>query len=253
MPKIRIKNWDRWQTYRADRGQPPWIKLHRCLLRNPDWLALTDTQRGQLTALWILAADKNGKIDAPVDVIQRICCMKNAPDLQTLEKHGFISTWRHDGVTMASTRRHDGVTETETEESREDKDRPTREKTRQPAPVKNGIIKWDDRVNEFFNTIEPATLSQWTKSFPKMDVRQEIEKARSWLLAHPYKRKAFLKFLTNWLNSAQTDIDWRDRQKPAGQPSNLVNAKPKTEKTKWDYQREDAARKLAAMPDGEDE
>ena len=58
---MRVKDWERWQTYRKDRGRPPWIKLHREVLRNPQWVMLTDAQRGQLVSLWILAADRDGE------------------------------------------------------------------------------------------------------------------------------------------------------------------------------------------------
>ena len=40
MARIGITNWRRWQTYRSDRGQPPWIKVHfeiRVLLR--EWVS----------------------------------------------------------------------------------------------------------------------------------------------------------------------------------------------------------------------
>ena len=53
-------NWDKWQTYRKDRGQPPWIKIHRRLMRNPEWVSLTDAERGQLVSMWLLAADHDG-------------------------------------------------------------------------------------------------------------------------------------------------------------------------------------------------
>ena len=50
MPTLTVTNWERWQSYRADRGQPPWIKVHRTVLRNPEWTMLTDAQRGAARA-----------------------------------------------------------------------------------------------------------------------------------------------------------------------------------------------------------
>ncbi|KKL61244.1 hypothetical protein LCGC14_2197270, partial [marine sediment metagenome] len=58
--KLRIRNWDKWQSYRRDRGQPPWIKVHRSLMRDMNWVSLSDAQRGQLVAIWMLAADQDG-------------------------------------------------------------------------------------------------------------------------------------------------------------------------------------------------
>ena len=96
MRTLTVTNWERWQSYRSDRGQPPWIKVHRTVLRNPEWTMLTDAQRGQLVQIWILAADKGGVIEVPDSVnivafIQSVCCMKSEPDLQALVSHRFIS------------------------------------------------------------------------------------------------------------------------------------------------------------------
>ncbi len=59
---MEIANWDKWQTFRKDRGTPPWIKVYRNLLSNEQWVELTDSEKGQLVSIWILAADKNGQI-----------------------------------------------------------------------------------------------------------------------------------------------------------------------------------------------
>ena len=90
MEYLKIKNWDRWQTYRSDRGQPPWIKIHRCVMRNPEWVSLTDAEKGQLLSLWLLAADKDGTIPADPDVIKRICYLEFKPDLNKFLELGFV-------------------------------------------------------------------------------------------------------------------------------------------------------------------
>jgi len=90
MDYLKIRNWDRWQSYRSDRGQPPWIKIHRCLLRDANWVSLGCQQRGQLVAMWMLAADKNGKIPADPALIQKLCYMDSTPDLIFFCEQGFI-------------------------------------------------------------------------------------------------------------------------------------------------------------------
>jgi hypothetical protein len=98
MEYAKIANWSKWQTYRRDRGQPPWIKVHREVSRNFDWLCLTDAQRGQLLALWILAADKDGRIPCDPGILKRVCSMDTEPDLKLLSDKGFIELapeWRH--------------------------------------------------------------------------------------------------------------------------------------------------------------
>ena len=140
MARVKIANWERWQTYRKDRGQPPWIKLHRILLRNPDWISLSDAQRGQLVTLWMLAADNNGEIEIPrapssADFCQNLpnvakylskLGMMNVEtvDLQALLDHGFIEKWRHRDASVTPERRqHDrtDIVDTEGEDGRRQK------------------------------------------------------------------------------------------------------------------------------------
>lgn len=106
MADLRIHDWDVHQTYRADRGQPPWIKVHRSLMRNIKWVGLDDNERGQLVAIWLLAADNNGVIPADSKIIQKFCFMSSEPNLNKFIDLGFIDK---DGVNMTSSSCHDGV------------------------------------------------------------------------------------------------------------------------------------------------
>ena len=90
MEYLSISGWEKWQTYRTDRGQPPWIKIYRDLLRNWEWMCLTDCQRGQLVAIWLLAGDRGGVIPASSEVVQRMCSMTDPIDLNLFIELGFI-------------------------------------------------------------------------------------------------------------------------------------------------------------------
>jgi len=92
MDYLKICNWDKWQTYRSDRGRPSWIKIHRCLLRDPEWVELTDTERGQLVTMWLLAADREGEIPADPVLIQKLCYMGKKPDINRFILLGFIES-----------------------------------------------------------------------------------------------------------------------------------------------------------------
>ena len=118
---VRIHNWDKWQSYRRDRGQPPWIKVHRLLMRDPNWIALSDAQRGQLVAIWLLAADHDGVIPASPALVQKICYMDSEPDFQVLVSLGFIEP----DANLTPSRRQRDSTETEAEEIREETEKNT--------------------------------------------------------------------------------------------------------------------------------
>ena len=108
MEYVKIRNWSRWQSFRADRGQPPWIKLHRRLLRNPEWVSLTDAQRGQLVVIWLLAADHDGAIPASPDLIKRLCQMSaDRLDLQVFVEAGFLEPWQPHDAKVTPERRQD--------------------------------------------------------------------------------------------------------------------------------------------------
>ena len=90
MEYLKIRNWLKWQTYRSDRGQPPWIKIHRRIMRDPEWVSMSDSERGQLTSLWLLAADREGTIPADPEIIKKLCFLDDAPNLQHFIDLKFI-------------------------------------------------------------------------------------------------------------------------------------------------------------------
>lgn len=91
MKYLRVAKWDKYQTYRKDRGQPPWIKVHRKIMRKVAWVQMTDTQRGQLVCLWLLAADCNGRIPADPTMVQKLCFMSEPPDLELFKSLEFLT------------------------------------------------------------------------------------------------------------------------------------------------------------------
>ncbi len=63
---MRIRNWKKFQHY-LNRA-PPWIKLHRRLLDDRDYLRLSLEAQAILIRLWLLASEsKDGSFDADVD------------------------------------------------------------------------------------------------------------------------------------------------------------------------------------------
>ena len=81
MKYLQVKDWQEWQTYRKDRGTPPWIKVHRCLLSNPKWAILSDAEKGQLVSMWIVAADNGGQIPDDNNILRKICQLDTPPNL----------------------------------------------------------------------------------------------------------------------------------------------------------------------------
>ena len=223
MPTLTVTNWERWQSYRSDRGQPPWIKVHRTILRNPEWTMLTDAQRGQLVQIWILAADKAGRIEAPDSVtletfIQSVCCMREEPNLEALSelgfirvKHGVKATPRRRQYKTPTRRQHDVsvASQSRVEESREDKSSTTtapKPKASEPTQDVPSVLVFPCRGNVDVWALTQHQASTWATLYPSTDVLGECRKALAWIQASPsFRRKTangMPKFLVGWLNRA---------------------------------------------------
>jgi uncharacterized phage protein (TIGR02220 family) len=123
---LLINGWERWQTYRSNRGTPPWIKVYRNLLSNQEWALLSDSEKGQLVSIWILAADKKGVIPANGKIIQKMCQLDSQPNISKFIELGFLqpngdqvaAKWLPSGCQVGTP---ETETETETETERDSK------------------------------------------------------------------------------------------------------------------------------------
>jgi hypothetical protein len=104
MGMLKIVRWEKWQSYRTDRGTPPWIKVHRNLLTNAEWSALSDAEKGQLVSIWIAGADKDGYVTNDLQTLRKQCQLTRKPNIKKFIELGFL-----DDVTVTSQRRQDGV------------------------------------------------------------------------------------------------------------------------------------------------
>jgi len=75
-------------------------------MRNPEWVSLSDAERGQLVAIWLLAADHDGVIPASMNLIQKLCFMTDEPNVNKFIELDFIEG------TVTPERRQDDATVT---------------------------------------------------------------------------------------------------------------------------------------------
>ncbi len=52
---MKIRGWDKFQHYKH--RKPPWIRLYRELLEDPDWMNQEDEAKALLCELWMVASD----------------------------------------------------------------------------------------------------------------------------------------------------------------------------------------------------
>lgn len=174
--KIKMHNWDEWQTYRKDRGTPPWIKVHRNIMSNPKWAALSDKEKGQLISMWVVAADNSGELPADANIIRKICVLDDSPDLDKFQRLSWVDC--QDGVKMTSYGCQSDAPETETET---DTDKKVEEDTPTALPDFSPVSAEEaDRIMGkycFEGKIIRLTRKQrdiWDKAFPFINVIEHI-------------------------------------------------------------------------------
>lgn len=111
--KLIPKNWTTFQHYK-DRN-PPWIKLHRDLLIDKEFMRLPLASKALAPLLWLLASESvSGVFDADFDELEfrlRISQKELSEGLKPLIYNGFFL----DATTMLAPCLQDAIPETERE------------------------------------------------------------------------------------------------------------------------------------------
>ena len=111
--QYRIKNWEQFQHFK-DR-LPPWIKVYRSLLDDPDWHALDGEDAKVLVMLWLVASEdklKVGTLPASNKLAFRLR-MNESTLIQTISR---LYHWVEQvDINLISPRYRDDAPETETE------------------------------------------------------------------------------------------------------------------------------------------
>ena len=65
------------------------------------------------------------------------------------------------------------------------------------------IDPYPDRVNKFYDNLPKELIAMWSKAYPNVDISQEAERCRVWLLSNTNKaKKDFKNFTNRWLGKA---------------------------------------------------
>jgi hypothetical protein len=206
MKCLSIRHWNKWQSYRADRGQPPWIKIHRCVMRDPEWVSLTDAQRGQLVAIWLLAADRNGVIPASPRVIQKLCFLDSVPDIKLFIELKFIVD---DASVTSEWCQHD-----QPDKIREETEK-SREENKEHYVKPNGSTHANSiQFEEFWNhwpikrNKAKAKKAFLAKKFSLEDVGELIKDVAQRIKNDEQWKKGFIPHCSTYLNGERWEDDY---------------------------------------------
>ena len=144
---IKIKNWSEFQHFK-DRT-PPWIKLYRHLLDDPDWHELSGTDAKTLIMLWLVASeDKN--MEGNIPSVKNTAFRLRISEDKLKQALTNLSNWLiQDDDSVISLGCQVDAPETETETEREDKKPSTKIKTSLPKDfeVSEEVKKWAKENN----------------------------------------------------------------------------------------------------------
>ncbi len=235
MEYLKISNWKRWQSYRADRGAPPWIKLHRSLLRNPEWLYLSDAEKGQLVSLWILAADKKGRIPDDPEVLRTLCHLSKKPDLELYIALGFIEKRRQRDANLTATRQPSDRTELSEDPDKKEKKLGKREPPSGPPRGMRGLNGFDQFWEAYPRKVgKGAARKSWQRLSPGPELLQEIlNSLGEQVYSDPWLRESgrYIPHPTTWLNQER----WTDELTTGPKPETPDDIAARAERGKPDY------------------
>lgn len=87
MDFLTVKNWNTFQHY--GKRNPPWIKLHRALLDDYGFCALSDVAKAHLLLIWLYASQHNGKVPCDPAFLEKKLSCENL-ELNVLIAGGFL-------------------------------------------------------------------------------------------------------------------------------------------------------------------
>ncbi|MCE9567660.1 MAG: hypothetical protein K8U57_37135 [Planctomycetes bacterium] len=161
MQYLSVPDFEKWQHYK-DRT-PPWIKLHRDILRDYDFNLLPDQSKAHLMLIWLLASQLDNHIPNDPAYVQRMIGSTVKPDIKLLIQRGFLNPVadceRYASKSIATCTTLSNMRETETEtETERDLGRASQSEPPTPPPSK-GKSGRGTRLDAEWDL--PAAWGQW--------------------------------------------------------------------------------------------
>ena len=194
----RVKNWEQFQHYRHRR--PPWIRLYRTLLDNPDWFALDGESAKLLVEAWVLASEQNGELPA-----SNVLAWRLRRDIAGVER--CLEVLCHNGFLYHASNvlahcEHDAsemLLQSRVEKSRVELER-----------AEPGTKKSADRKTRLPDDWKPTDAHRTLAERERVDVEREAERFQNHHVAKGSKFVCWDRAFSNWLTRAS---DFKPQQR----------------------------------------
>ena len=212
MMGARIKGWSKFQHFKDRR--PPWIKLYRDILEDPDWHDLDGDTAKILVALWLIGSEDEDQ-EGNLPDTRRLAFRLRVTEAKVNQALNKLSHWlERDDIDLISIGHQHDAPETETEtEKRQIKEtekrqiKETEKKTlSRPGDVSEQV--WNDFLQQRKQVKAPVTETALA------GIQREAAKA-GWSLEQALTEctvRGWRGFKADWVNkpgqSKQPVTDW---------------------------------------------
>lgn len=190
---MRVKDWHTFQHYST--RNPPWIKLHKSILDDPDWHGLDPAHAKALVMIWLIASESDGVLPNERKLAFRL----RMTEKQCASTLSALSHWIiQDDSDALATRYQDASLE-------EDKEKETeRDGERASArPPKRSISLPKD--------FEPDWSAATSLGFTQVEAAREFEKFKNYAAL---KGRTCLDWQAAWRNWCIKAAEFVNKQPP---------------------------------------
>ena len=184
---MRIKNWSKFQHFKDRR--PPWVKLYRDILDDPDWHELDPEAAKVLVMLWLIASEDETQ-EGNLPDAKRLAFRLRMPLNKVNQALTKLDHWLYyDDISAISERYQSDAPETETE---------TYTETEKETDMAYGFDEFWRIYERKGNKVQ--SMKAWRKVKPTVELQLQIyDAARIYVQSTPDKQ--FRKDASTWLNN----------------------------------------------------
>lgn len=206
-------------------------------MRNPEWVQLSDAQRGQILGIWLLAADREGTIPASPALVQKLCFLDSEPDLHLFSRLGFLDSDQQfetsDSHVSATCPQNDALEKKRKEKNREAKASLGHRKALTEGLFDQFWVKYPRKVKK------PTALKAFCRVMKDRSEEGQRDLLDTMLIAVEKQKRRwgdpqYIPHPATWLNAAQ----WEDDDPGVEQKKNRMEELAEIEEAaRNDYER----------------
>lgn len=182
---MRIRNWERFQHYKYRR--PPWVRIYRALLEDPEWYALSGDASKLLVECWLIASENNGELPPMKTLAFRL--RRTLKELEALITE--LDHWLEgDASTMLADREQDATPEYRVQSTE------YRDKKEEKYAFEGSTIRLTHQDHNL-----------WLKTYTALDLNAELVSRDAYLSSLPEdERKRWFVSTATYLRNRQIEL-----------------------------------------------